>query len=148
MRCWKITLAFLVSVWLPVQGYAAVAMPFCQHAMAGHRAANPPHPSSDTADVHAHHAGPAHHGDHAHAAATDNPGAGHHSAPGDEANDEVGKLGCNNCGACSLACSPAIVEPAGVQFSSGRAAFAPTLLPPSHTFYPEQDHRPPLSALA
>jgi len=30
MKRWKTVLVALISLWLPVQGYGAVAMPFCQ----------------------------------------------------------------------------------------------------------------------
>ncbi len=34
MNRWRSILSVVIALWLPLQGYAAVAMPFCQHRMA------------------------------------------------------------------------------------------------------------------
>ena len=33
MRCSRLMLTVLMILWLPLQGFAAVAMPFCKHAL-------------------------------------------------------------------------------------------------------------------
>ena len=78
-------------LWLPLQAIAAVSMPFCPHGgMAG----------VAQTSVHAHH-------QHQHEDST--PGSDHHgSEHGDQHNAAGALQQCNNCGACNLACAPAV----------------------------------------
>lgn len=138
MNCWKSILSILISLWLPLQGYAAVAMPFCERSMAtasrlGETAGHSEH----------HHDGHAGHKVQADAP-SDTAGISHANHVG---NDDVGGLGCNNCGTCHLACSPAISAVVPVYLSIGGSVLesAPVVAP--HFFYPELLQRPPLSAL-
>jgi hypothetical protein len=136
VKRWKTVIAVLISLWLPVQGYGAIAMPFCQqHGMA---AAGPAHgePSQE------HHAGQSAH-------------KAHHHLPSDQAkishaehagSDVTGGLACNNCGACHLACAPAISAIAPVVVLTGDSVFESSPADPPHFFYPEQLQRPPLRA--
>jgi hypothetical protein len=138
MNYWKSILSVLITLWLPLQGYAAVAMPFCQYSMA--RA------SSHCAD--ADHSQHRYDGYPGHIAQTDVPddiiGISHTN---DVGNDDAGSLGCNNCDNCHLACSPVISAVVPVYLSIGGSVLesAPVDVPPF--YYPEQLQRPPLSTL-
>ena len=79
----------VLMLWLPLQAIAAVSMPFCTHGgMAG----------VAQTSAHAHH----HHED-------STPGSGHHGSPHRDRHSAAGALEqCNNCGACNLACAPAV----------------------------------------
>lgn len=127
MKRWKSFICVLIALWLPLQGYGAVAMPFCQHDMAG--ASVSPEPASQHHDGHA---GMQH----------DDSGA---SPSG--ATDQAGGLGCNNCGACHLACAPAISAMATVCLLIARPVLQSTRADSAIFFYPEQPQHPPLSAL-
>jgi len=137
MNRWKTILIALISLWLPVQGYGAVAMPFCQqHGMAGAG-------TSDTGPSQEQHVG---HSDH----------MAHHDSPSDAAGishaehaggDAASSLACNNCGACHLACSPAISAILSMAVLIGHSVLEPSPADSPHFFYPEQFQRPPLSAL-
>ncbi len=113
-------------LWLPLQAIAAVSMPFCPHGgMAG----------VAQTSAHAHH----HHDDTA-------AGSGHHGSPYGDQHPAAGSLQqCNNCGACNLACAPAVpVSPlllAGVT-TTAQPQFA------AHSrglFIPDQPQPPPNS---
>jgi ferredoxin len=137
MKRWKTVIVALISLWLPLQGYGAIAMPFCQqHGMAAAGTG-----LADTSQEH-HDAHPGH--------------MAHNDSPSDAAgishaehasSDAASGLACNNCGACHLACSPAIsaIAPIAVLIGDSVLESAPADSP--HFFYPEQLQRPPLSAL-
>jgi ferredoxin len=134
MKRWKTVLVALISLWLPVQGYGAVAMPFCQqHGMAadGTGLADSSHEHHDA------HAGHMAHND----SSTDAAGNSHdeHDASG---------LACNNCGACHLACSPSLTAVSPALIAIGNPVFSPTAAESPHSFFPEQLQRPPLPAFA
>jgi ferredoxin len=138
MKRWKTVLVALISLWLPVQGYGAIAMPFCQqHGMAKAETAYPAGTSQEHHDAHpghmAHHASP-----------NDAAEIGL-SEPGGE--DVTSGLACNNCGACHLACSPAIPAIAPVAALIGEPVLDSSRADSPRFFYPEQLQRPPLSAL-
>src|SRR3954467_9472499 len=124
----RLILVFLVA-WLPLQGWAAVAMPFCKHAL-DH--SNGP----QTAGSH-----------HEHQVQTVDAHHQHHS--GDTQTKAGHDLSCNDCGACHLACSSSLVP--GTIVIAVPAVLrdyrlpAPTSL---YLFYPEQPSRPPLDAIA
>jgi len=118
-------------LWLPLQGYAALAMPFCKHGfhMSEHATAQSPvqvHTGAQGILDSRQHA--AHASLHQHGGAPDS-------------------LVCNDCGVCHLACSPtapaspAAVEPIGAE---SFVQFSP-MLPP--LFVPEQRTPPPLAAI-
>src|SRR3982750_2113905 len=85
LQTMRASIALLMMFWLPLQGFAAVAMPFCDHVT--HRAA--------TADAHAHHSM-----HHAH--------AGHGMQDHQLPPEGSATLDCDNCGACNLACTPVV----------------------------------------
>jgi hypothetical protein len=134
----SILTAFMI-VWLPLQGYAAVAMPFCQH---GFRASASQHATAHSliqaGTQHVQHgaqSAPETHQQHAAHSGTHHP------------HDRAASLACNDCGVCHLGCSPAAptspsaVEPIGTQYFT---RFSPTT--PS-VFVPEQRTPPPLAAV-
>ncbi|MGQ0579548.1 MAG: hypothetical protein ACT4PQ_11665 [Betaproteobacteria bacterium] len=135
MKRWKTALVALISLWLPLQGYGAVAMPFCQqHGMAGTGLA-------DTSQKH--HAG--HSGHTVHDDSPSDAAAVSHAEQG--SSDVTSGLACNNCGACHLACAPAIAAIATVPLLIGDSVLESLPGDSPHTFYPERLQRPPLSAL-
>lgn len=126
---WQSILSVLIALWLPLQGYAAVAMPFCQHSMAGTSGAPTSADHTRHADGHA---------------------GMHHDDAGDpqsSAENEAGGLACNNCGTCNLACAPAIFALVTVSLLVADSVFESAFTDSPHIFYPEQPQRPPLSAL-
>jgi hypothetical protein len=120
------TIALLMMLWLPLQGFAAVAMPFCQHAMQGTMAG---------AQLDARHAAHQHH----------QPGAMDSSQP---THSGGALFACNDCGVCHLACTPA--APSSVLRMNSDATYAYTDRIPAlpSLFIPEQLHPPPLTARA
>jgi len=121
-------IALLLMLWLPLQGFAAVAMPFCQHAMRGSIA------SGSVADPQAQHTAHDHH-QAARASMTD----AQHTSDG-------ALLACNDCGACHLACTPTAPSSTPAVDSDATYAYGGRnpALPP--LFIPEQPHHPPLPA--
>jgi hypothetical protein len=115
----KSVIALLVMLWLPLQGFAAMAMPICPHALG---------PAAATAVV-----------DHAHM----HPGHAGHGVSHAPAPDQHTDGDCVKCGACHLACTPA--APAWsmtFQIETGQryrldVPATPTL------FIPDQPHLPP-----
>ncbi len=137
MKRWKTVLVALISLWLPLQGYGAVAMPFCQQhgmAAAGTKLAN------TSQEHHGAHSG---HMAHKHSP-TDGAGISHAEHGG---SDAASGLVCNNCGACHLACSSAIPAIAPVAVLIGDSVLEPSPADSPRFFYSEQLQRPPLSAL-
>ena len=109
-----IVTTFLV-LWLPLQGTAAVAMPFCNHPLTDAAHVVPgPEPG--------HHDGlaPSALAKHEHRAAMVNAASSGRVAPA------TAHLACNDCGACHLACAPA-APAAGFVFA------APVVLVPQPT---------------
>lgn len=141
MSLWKSIVVLLISLWLPVQGYGAVAMPFCAHGGTGSANA-----ATDTGGEHDGHGG---HGSHAgHEMASGDPhAAGHHDDAAATA-DQGSNLACNDCGACHLACSPALLSPAPGLPPLTATVFVLQPVAPLLSFTPERLQRPPLSALA
>jgi ferredoxin len=130
----KIAALFLLS-WLPLQGIAAVDMPFCEHTLSAHR-----HAGAEARAVHDHHHGaPLARPDDRHSATHAAPVAAGGSTP------SAGDLGCNGCGACHLACAAAIP----VALSTVPAVPIFDLTPPPiqalHAFTPQQPDPPPLA---
>ena len=96
MRLVRTFIVGFLMLWLPLQAIAAVSMPFCAHAgMEGGRHAGMT--EAARTDAHAHH-------QHEHSPAPsqhDHRDTGPHAAAGTLEQ-------CNNCGACNLACAPAV----------------------------------------
>jgi hypothetical protein len=114
---------YLLIAWLPVQGFAAAAMPFCKHMHDGSGS----HQSMPA--VHEHH---------------------HNGGGGDlEHHTALAGLACDDCFACHLACGSLmttghffIAEISAQHALHARAASA------AYYFYPEQPSRPPLTVFA
>ena len=132
MNRWRSILSVLIALWLPLQGYAAVAMPFCQHSMA---AASAHSGNPDHSVAHPGH-GTAAHGDQ----------AADHSGHSNTVTDKGSTLACNNCGACHLACSPLLLSAPVVFAVAETAVFETKFLQSFLSFSPEQLQRPPLPA--
>jgi ferredoxin len=123
-------LVFLIA-WLPVQGWTAVAMPFCKHAL-GHSSA-----AQTAGDHHEHHL---------QTAAAQHQ---HHQHHGDDTPAKAGHgLICDDCGACHLACSSSLL-PGAIAVAVPAILRDYRLPPPAslYLFYPEQPSRPPLNAI-
>ena len=135
-RCWKNCIVAFIALWLPLQGYGAVAMPFCEHgpAMPDSSAAVSAH--MGTHDGHQEHTGVAPHEHEADA----------QSASSDSSTDKHAGLGCNDCGACQLACAPLIVSTLTYFATTGSPAYDPLPVASLISFSPEQLQRPPLPA--
>lgn len=139
MPRWKTLVVLLMSLWLPLQGMAAVTMPFCKHSMtvagAGAHAVEQPfaHGGQTAHDHDAHHAQMTH-GDHAHMTH----GAGHDATQSLAA--------CDDCGQCAL--SGAFTLPAtGLQATSLLTSAAPHSIATAFAdVVPHRLNRPPLLA--
>jgi len=134
---WKNFIVVFIALWLPLQGYGAVAMPFCEHgpAMPVLIAAESHH--VDTQDGHQAHENAAHHD-----SASDHVSTNlNHSA------DQQEGLGCNDCGACQLACTPLIVSTLPHVIAFGSAVYDALPVASLVSVSPIQLQRPPLSAL-
>jgi hypothetical protein len=125
MRRIRIAVIGLLMLWLPLQAIAAVSMPFCAGGGIG---------STAPASVHTHHQ---------HDASA--PASGHHGHQHEEGAASDGLQPCNNCGACNLACAPAVPI-------SGVLPQAPALTAELHfcaqslaLFIPDQPQPPPNS---
>lgn len=120
-----------MSLWLPLQGMAAVTMPFCKHSMtvsrAGAHAVEHPvaHGEQTAHDHDAHHAQMAH-------------GVGHDATQSLAA--------CDDCGQCALS-GASTLPAAGFQASSALTAAAPYSIPSAFAdVVPHRLNRPPLLA--
>jgi hypothetical protein len=122
MRRIRSAVVAFVTLWLPLQGFAAVAMPFCTHAV--HVIAAPVDSQASEHD----------HRDHTHGAAH---GAGWL--------DSDARLTCNDCGACHLACAPMLSG--SVWLGADAASFDFRSLPTQspRVFTPDQPNPPPLA---
>lgn len=135
-RRWKNWIVAFIALWLPLQGYGAVAMPFCEHG--------PAMPDSSVA-VSAHmgtqngHQGTSGVASHEHEADAQ-------AASWGGSTDKHAGLGCNDCGACQLACAPLIVSTLTYFATTGSPAYDPLPVASLTSFSPEQLQRPPLPA--
>jgi len=140
MNRWRSILSVLIALWLPLQGYAAVAMPFCQHSMAATSAHAP------NADHSQHH-----HDSHSHMTRGNAQERTSHFAGANSPQPAVmgsaSGLACNDCGTCHLACAPAIVTIVSVPLLIAGSVLESDLADSPYFFYPEQAQRPPLPAL-
>jgi hypothetical protein len=119
-------------VWLPLQGFAAIAMPFCKHGFhaSEHGISQSSLGHAETRHVH----------------------AGVQSASDSltlhaNTHHREGALACNACGVCRLACSP--LAPTSLNAIERVSAqsfmqFSPALPP---AFVPEQPTPPPLGTI-
>jgi hypothetical protein len=133
MSRWRSILSVLIALWLPLQGYGAVAMPFCEHG--------PSMPDS-TAAVFAHAA--AHDGDKGHVGMPNHDHAANHDA--DNFSGTHAGLGCNDCGACQLACAPLIFATVPHFACTGSPVYDPLPIASLTSISPEQLQRPPVPA--
>jgi hypothetical protein len=116
----------LLLLWLPLQGLAAVSMPFCRHAVDSSIGL--------TAQEDAH-AGHAHH---AHEPYT--------PAHGSDTSDHAGGMACNDCGACHLACAAMMLsEPiaSALTVPAAKVSVPSPLAPPALVL--DQPNPPPLA---
>ncbi len=140
MNRWCSSVIGLMILWLPLQGFAAVAMPFCTHGShVSLSAQHIGHPLAHTETRHFH--GLARGASDSHLYQTVHANTPRHDGP-------PSGLACNDCGMCHLACSP--VAPSWLNaiermYVECFAQFSPALPP---TFVPEQLTPPPLSAIA
>lgn len=123
MRRFRFCVIGLLMAWLPLQAIAAVAMPFCPHA----RAAGQAQVLGAAHQRHENHSAPGQH-HHQHEA--------HHHAQGSLQH-------CNNCGACNLACAPAV--PASPLLLAGPILTVPPQFSAQSAglFIPDQPQPPP-----
>lgn len=128
MKIWRTFVLSVLILWLPVQGFAAVAMPFCQHAL-GH---------SGVVQTNGAHSDHQHH-NHSHDKAPGNP---------DQSDSLPIGLSCNDCGSCHLACSPVLACVVIAVISSCGHIYNPLLPASDSLFIPEQLKPPPLPAIA
>ncbi|MEQ1882849.1 MAG: hypothetical protein ABL878_17980 [Burkholderiales bacterium] len=128
----KYIISLMMALWLPINGYVALAMPFCQHG-----GADMPVPATMSAGDHS---GMAHHAD---------PASGStHGADPCASTDPTGSgLACNDCGVCHLACSPLLMSETILFKPAGHNVFDVQVQPSLHSFSPEQPQRPPRAAL-
>ena len=140
--CWKTFLVIFLSLWLPMQGYGAVAMPFCDHGMAG---SGTGHDAPQSGEHHDRHSG---HGQTAHASALSHAAGSAHASPGHDSASGANGLSCNNCGACHLACAPAISGVAVMSPIIGNFVLKSAPADSPYLYFPEQLQRPPRSALS
>ena len=128
MSHWRTFVLSVVVLWLPVQGFAAIAMPFCQHAL-GHSSAAQTNGTHGDHNQHNHH---------------------HEKASGnsDQSNGPPIGLSCNDCGSCHLACAPVVPCAALALVSSWGHVYNPLLPASDSLFIPEQLKPPPLTAIA
>lgn len=126
-----------ISLWLPLQGYGAVTMPFCKHGMAA--AAN----AAESGHSGDHSAAPTGrgavaHGDH----------ANEYSSHFNTATDSRSVLACDDCGACHLACSPLLLSTPAEFAAAETAVFETKPVELFLSVSPEQLQRPPVPPFA
>jgi hypothetical protein len=117
---YRLIIAFLLF-WLPLQGWAAVVMPFCRHAT-----------HSTAAAVGTDRAG---HDGHAY---------DHSGSPAHSACDGFDST-CDDCAACHLACAPGMPSAPLVVWMPSNAAQYQLLCATPSLFDPEQSKRPPVA---
>jgi len=131
MNRWRSLLVLLMSLWLPLQGVAAVVMPFCKHSLiAGTADLHQIHKATANSDHSAHH------------------GQQHHGQPSDH-NQDLSKnvvSACDDCGHCQLV-GACMLPAAELQTSFTAVAAEPySLLPALAGVTPHHLKRPPLLA--
>jgi hypothetical protein len=131
MLRWRTLIVLMMSLWLPVQGMAAVVMPFCKYSLVTTEATAQAVKHSSEHDAHAAHR---HHGDHGQAT-HDNDSS---------ANPFV--IACDDCGQCALSAAYTLPT-AGFQASSVLIAVPPQSISPALAgIVPHRLNRPPLLA--
>lgn len=133
MRWWRSILTALMILWLPLQGFAAVAMPFCKHGF--------------HASVHAIGQSPLAHAEKTRHVHADTQNTTESNTLHADTHHTEGSLACNDCGVCHLACSPlapnslnTIERVCGQSFMQFSRALPPAFIPEQHT-------PPPLGAI-
>ena len=134
-RPWKTFVIVFMAFWLPLQGYAAVAMPFCERnpvtrnstgATDAHVGHVPTSQKVGAAGAHANHAG-------IHA---------------DEPKGKHKTLGCNGCSPCHLACAPTIAVAPLPMIVVGTPTYDPPFDVAMTSVSPKRLQRPPRPALS
>jgi hypothetical protein len=133
---WKNLIIVFIALWMPLQGYGAVAMPFCEHGPAMPDSSIAVFAHGGAQDGHQGHTGVPHH-EHE---------ADPQSTSSDNSTDKHASLGCNDCGACQLACAPLIVATVTNFSTIGSPVYDPTPVATVISISPEQLQRPPLPA--
>ena len=114
-------IAILLMLWFPVQGWAALAMPFCQHG------------TSDAAAVEITESMA---GDHCQ----------HHMDQNDVADQKAtSSLLCDHCTTCHLAHAPVLLHPPVSLSEPIPAQRAESTTAYYYQIFPEQPQRPPLT---
>lgn len=130
MGRWKTLLVLLMSLWLPLQGVAAVVMPFCQHSLAAGQ-------SSMLEGEHAT----------AHGDMMDH--SAHQETTPSQQHDGSQYLltACDDCGHCNLSCASTLPSTQLQAVTSVQVAVAPySILPALAGVVPHRLNRPPLLA--
>jgi hypothetical protein len=118
-----------MTMWLPLQGVAAVVMPFCKHSLAGSTGAVDERQGA----AHEHHP----------AARAGHEGMAHDDSPG----LAPAIVACDDCGQCHLSCAFTLPSP-GLASTDSASFAAPSFTPAlPHGTAPHPLHRPPLPAL-
>jgi hypothetical protein len=128
----KYIVSLLMALWLPINGYGALNMPYCQHGSAG-MSVGAAMPGGD-------HSGMPHHAD-------ADSRAAHHGESAGATCEAESALECNNCGVCHLACSPLLMSESIMFKPIGQNVFDVQVQPSLLSFSPEQPQRPPKAAL-
>jgi hypothetical protein len=133
-------IAVLLILWLPLQGFAAVAMPFCKHAMHGTQTTlSHAHPAQQAVAGHAHHGT---------MVATENGPTTENGSPSSAHHQSSAGLDCSDCGACHLACAPAVLPAQRDVLAVGGEHYNPASPSLPSLFNPERHQRPPLATVA
>lgn len=128
MRQVRLFIIAFQMLWLPLQAVAAVSMPFCAHA-------GPADAAHTAVPEQRHHAGSI-------------PGSDGHGHQHDGQAPAAGPLQqCNDCGACNLACAPAVPTSVVVLLAAAVTAELDFLVQSHDRFVPEQPQPPPNSRL-
>jgi hypothetical protein len=142
MHC-RLLLTVLMALWLPFQAVAAVTMPFCAHGSGQPRDAAKASHRTSVASRETHHS-------HQHGQPADNDPhhAGHHPERAGHHPDHTGSAStvqCNDCGACHLACSPALATSVSSHAVTTLSYhFSPRVQSPPGAHTPERQYPPPL----
>lgn len=126
-----------MSLWLPLQGVAAVVMPFCQHSLAAGQGEN-----ASMLDHTTMHAAPIEHGE------SMGHGAHQSQASQQHGGDTQNLLSaCDDCGHCNLSCASTLPSTQIQAATPIQVAVAPySILPALAGVIPHRLNRPPLLA--
>jgi hypothetical protein len=128
MLRWKLAVLLLMSLWLPLQGVAAVVMPFCKHSLvAGTEISHAAHETTANGE---------HSGHHGH----------HHDGQSSGDGGKSAASACDDCGHCHLSCASTLPA-AELRTSVTAIAAGPYSIQPALAgIVPHHLKRPPLLA--